>query len=259
MVLGASGGVGSACVDTLAGRGVEIAAVGRSLGDQNRWSGLDGRVREYRFSGTADAEELRALVSQIAERHGDIVGLITAQGWYESTPFAELDLSRVQRTLEVNLLMPMLFTAALAPTLGASGGGRIVHLGSITSTISRGGYAAYEAAKAGLVAMTRSAAIELAPARIAVNVVEPGWIRTPMAAPFLDDADPDEIARLIPAGRPCEPSEVASLVAWLVSEAPLTLTGQSIVIDGGQRAHTQHLHADPHTAGSGPTLPRSTT
>lgn len=255
VVLGAYGGVGTACVAALRARRVPVAAVGRSPEKlaalaAGAASGIQGVLSTHQLTDPTDPGSVEETLTAIAARHGALTGVITTLGRYEATPLDDFDPGVARGVLETNLLAPMLLTAAAAPRLAASGG-RIVHIGSITSRVSRGGYAAYEAAKAGLEALSRSAAVELAGEGVAVNVVAPGWIRTPMAAPSLDSADPAAVARLIPAGRASEPEEIARVAVWLTLEAPSTLTGQTIVVDGGQTAHTDHLPeatAHPHPA-----------
>ncbi|WP_109474586.1 SDR family NAD(P)-dependent oxidoreductase [Ornithinimicrobium cavernae] len=257
VVLGAYGGVGTACVAALTARGVRVAAVGRSTEKLDQLaagtaSGGAGTLTTHQLTDPTDPGAVEETLTAIVQHHDALAGVITTLGRYAATPLDDLDPGVAREVLDTNLVAPMVLTAAAAPRL--AGGGRIVHIGSVTSLVSRGGYAAYEAAKAGLVALSRSAAVELAGRGIAVNVVAPGWIRTPMAAPYLDSADPAAVARLIPAGRASEPEEIAGVAVWLALEAPLTLTGQTLVVDGGQSAHTDHL-PEP-TPLPGPTTPR---
>jgi NAD(P)-dependent dehydrogenase (short-subunit alcohol dehydrogenase family) len=147
----------------------------------------------------------------------------------------------LDQLLGVNLRAAIAITGTVAAHLRASGGGRIVHVTSITASVSRGGYLAYEASKAGLAAATRGFAVDLAPYGIVVNAIAPGWIRTPMAEAFLDRCDPEAVADLIPLGRVGEPGEIAEVARWLLLESPAFLTGQTITVDGGQTAHTATL------------------
>ena len=143
--------------------------------------------------------------------------------------------------MDTNLRGPLLVTSSAARHFVQQGSGRIVHISSITALVSRGGYTLYEASKAGLVAATRSMAVELAPHGVVVNSVAPGWIRTPMTKEFVDRASSEAIAAVIPLGRVGEPEEIAAVTCWLAVDSPVFLTGQTIVVDGGQMSRTPHL------------------
>ena len=116
------------------------------------------------------------------------------------------------------------------------GGGRIILFGSTNCVESEQDVAHYNAAKAGVQSLARSMALEFAPYGITVNAVGPGLVRTPMSEGFVaqGQASPDSFSRINPLGRAGEPSEVASLVRYLATDAPSFLTGTMIMIDGGQ-------------------------
>ena len=253
LVTGATGGLGRACVAMLLDHGIPVAAVGRNssgLSELRQSFGHDPRLTVHTLLDPVSGDSLAALLDEVLSVHATVTGLVTCAGAYRPTPLRAYDAEAARYMVDVNLLAPMAATAAVARVMTS---GSVVHVGSITSRISRGGFGGYEAAKAGLVAASRSAAVELAHEGISVNVVEPGWMSTPMAAEFLLAADPDEIHSLIPIGRASEPDEVAAVVVWLLLEAPPTLTGQTIVVDGGQSARTGHL------AQSAASVPAATT
>ena len=128
--------------------------------------------------------------------------------------------------------------AGRGPPSAAGGGGAVVNTSSISATRPSAGEAPYSAAKAGVMALTASAALEYGPA-IRVNAVAPGMIRTNLTRPLLDGL-PDEVERYqrtTPIGRVGDPEDVADVVLFLCSDLARFITGQTIVVDGGMTLH----------------------
>lgn len=244
VVLGGSGGIGLACLNRLASSGRPVVAVGRDIArlsettEPLRASGC--RVGEFELD-LSTADNGLDLLDYCRSTFGPVGAVINTAAVYEPSPAAALDSATWARTLETNLRGPLLVTSTLAAHMAGQGAGRIVHITSITANISRGGYTYYEASKAGLVAATRSMAVELAHQGVIINSVAPGWIRTPMTDQIVADCPPERIGELIPIGRIGEPDEVAEVAVWLATQSPAFLTGQTIVVDGGQSSHTSHL------------------
>jgi acetoacetyl-CoA reductase/3-oxoacyl-[acyl-carrier protein] reductase len=138
-----------------------------------------------------------------------------------------------RRVIEVNLTGSFLVLRAAVPAMRRSGWGRIVQIASINGERGKAGQANYAASKAGLIALTKTAARELGPKGITVNAVAPGFIETPMTARL-----PDEVRRRAvdesALGRTGRPEDVAAVVVFLCSEAAGHITGQVIRVDGGQ-------------------------
>ena len=122
---------------------------------------------------------------------------------------------------------------AAAPVMVSGGGGAIVNVSSVSGLRPTRGEAAYSAAKAAVIALTKSAALEYGPS-VRVNCVSPGMIDTPFTAPFLEEAAVRSgIARRTPLGRVGAASEVASVIAFLCSEWSSYITGVNVPVDGG--------------------------
>lgn len=244
IVLGSTGGIGLACLKHLALRGQAVVAVGRDIHRLRETTAQlrnDGhRAGEFELDLSGEYDGVR-LVDYCHSTFGNIDAVINAAAIYEPSPATMLDSDSWERTMGTNLRGPLVVTSTLAADMIGHGGGRIVHITSITAHVSRGGYTYYEASKAGLVAATRSMAVELASRGVTVNSVAPGWVRTPMTKQILAECPPDRIAELIPLGRVGEPEEIAAVAVWLATDSPAFLTGQTIVVDGGQSSHTSHL------------------
>lgn len=187
---------------------------------------------------TADltsSEQARDLVAQVEEGYGRIDILVNNAGMLQtgvdhaSKSFAELDEAEWDLDIALNLKTAFNVTRAVLPGMLEREYGRIVNVSSVTGPlVTSPGDGGYGAAKAGMDGMTRAVAIDVARHGITVNSVAPGWIAT-------GSSTEEELVagRNTPIGRPGEPDEVGELIAFLASDASRYITGQSIVIDGG--------------------------
>lgn len=158
-------------------------------------------------------------------------------GWIQ--PLHEYDLGQWDRVVRVSLYGVFHGMRAEAPLMLEGGGGRIVNTASISGVRPAPGEGAYAAAKAGIVALTASAALEYAPT-IRVNAVSPGHVRSALTAP-LDELVPEHVEGIVaktPVGREGDPGDVADVVVFLCSDLSRFVTGQNLVVDGGLTLHT---------------------
>ncbi|HEX4777252.1 MAG TPA: SDR family oxidoreductase, partial [Acidimicrobiia bacterium] len=177
-------------------------------------------------------------VHDAGQRLGGVSVLFNNAGVGNIMRLHEFPLDEWQRIVGVNLTGVFHGFRATAPLMLAGGDGRIVSTASISGTRPSGGEAPYAAAKAGVAAMTATAALEYAPT-IRVNAVSPGMIATALTAPMLDGFPGlvDHMVTKTPLARVGTPEDVADVVVFLCSDLARFVTGQNVVVDGGMTLH----------------------
>ncbi|SHL36375.1 3-hydroxybutyrate dehydrogenase/3-oxoacyl-[acyl-carrier protein] reductase [Pseudonocardia thermophila] len=183
-----------------------------------------------------DEESVRTALARVEQEWGRVDALVNNAGVEPPHTLETVDPATWAQTLDVNLAGPALMIKNCIPLFRRAGGGRIVNIGSRT-WLGGGASAAYAAAKAGLVGLTRQAARELGPLGVTVNVVAPSFLRTPLNAtkgdPEFVEAFAERFAAASPLGRLVEPREVAHAVAFLLSEPAGAITGETLHVTAG--------------------------
>lgn len=239
IVTGASAGIGRASALALAAAGARVVLADR---DADRGPGVveeitaQGGEAVFVATDVADSEQVAAMVQTAVDTFGGLHIAFNNAG-IEGTPAPIADGARENwdRTIAINLTGVYLCMQAEIPAMRASGGGSVINCASVAGIVGFPMSAPYVASKHGVVGITKSAALELAPEGIRVNAVCPGVIDTEMitrataAIPEILDAT----VAAHPLGRMGRPEEIASTVVWLASEGAGFVTGQAIAVDGG--------------------------
>ncbi len=236
VVTGGASGIGRATAHRMTEEGARVAVVdidGEAAGECARDIGGTAHAADV-----SDPDGLREAFDAAAAAMGGIDILYNNAGIGSMSPLHEWDPEEWNRLVAVNLTGVYLGFRAAVPHLLASGGGSIVSTASISGTRPAAGEAPYSAAKAGVAAITASAALEYAP-DIRVNAVSPGMIETALTAPLLQlvpDAR-ERYRRTTPMGRIGQPEDIADVVVFLCSDLARFITGQNLVVDGGMTLH----------------------
>lgn len=248
LVTGGGTGIGAAVAGALAAEGARLTLVGRRIEVVNDTA---TKLRSLETNGVScfaadvtDPDQVREAFAHARAAHGPIDILVNNAGAAESAPFAKLDLEAWRRAMAINLDALFLVTQAALPNLLESGTGRIV---TIASTAGLKGYAytaPYVAAKHGAIGFTRALAAEFARTDLTVNAVCPGFTETEIVARSVETIaaktgrSAEEaragLARFNPQGRLIDPQEVADTVVWLCLPSSRSITGQAIVVAGGE-------------------------
>lgn len=238
VVTGAASGIGAATARRFASEGATLVLADIDVEGSNAVAKDCKNAIAIRTDVT-QASEIDSLLQAAVDRHGRIDVLFNNAGIMGAGTLPELEIDAWQRVIDVDLGSVFYGCRAAIPHFRAQGGGVIVNTASISGLGGDYALPAYNAAKAAVVNLTRSLAIEHADQNIRVNSVCPGPIATPMTAAV--DAMPEiaaEYAQAIPMGRLGEPEEIAGVVAFLASPDASYITGAAIVVDGGLTACT---------------------
>jgi NAD(P)-dependent dehydrogenase (short-subunit alcohol dehydrogenase family) len=243
LVTGGASGIGERTARLLAQEGARVVVADLQEERGRAVAASLGESAAFHKTEVSREDQVRAAVAAALAAFGRLDVLVNNAGFggalgpLESTPVEEWDV-----TFAVLVRGPFLGMKHAVPALRAVGGGAVVNIASVAGQVGGLGPHAYSAAKAALIQLTRTAALELAEQAIRVNAICPGFIATPLATNAV--GRPEErvsqakpaMARAQPIARPGEPEDIAQAVLWLASDGAGFVTGQTLVVDGGLTA-----------------------
>jgi len=245
IVTGAGTGIGAATARTFAGQGYGVALLGRRAGPLRRVAGeIDAAGGSALAVPTdvADTEAVAAAVAATVEAFGCLDVLVCNHGVGDSAPVASESPEQWDNTMRINLTGPFLIARAALPHL-IERRGCVVTVSSTNGEQAGPGWASYCTSKAGLIMLTRCLANDYGPYGVRANCVLPGWVRTPMGDADMEgvmdawgvdlEGAYELVSRGNPLGRPAQPEEIASVIAFLASPAAAYVNGVSLPVDGG--------------------------
>ncbi|HXH97694.1 MAG TPA: SDR family oxidoreductase [Gaiellaceae bacterium] len=251
IVTGGGRGIGRATARAFARKGAQVLVVARSAVDLQETVGLieqEGGNGSYEICDVSDDARIEEVVTRAVERWGRIHVLVNNAGIDDDTPFLEVDRDRWRQVIAVNLTAAFVFAQTVARTMSDSGGGVILHTASIDASGGDGPHVAYNAAKAGLLGLSRTMAFELAQYGIRSNCVSPGFTQTEMTeravGPTMMEYLNGSFDR-VPMRRLVTTDEVANAFLFLASDEASGITGTDLRVDCGLTANWYILETLP--------------
>lgn len=235
LVTGGASGIGAATVARFLAEGARVSILDRSAEAGEKMSREMPDLSGFLRCDVTDLEQVREAFAEAVRIMGGVDVLINNAGISIRHPFLDIDPEEWARVLAVNLTGVFYVAQTTARHMMEHEGGVILNTASTNGIVGQPHYADYNASKAGVIELTRSMALELAP-KVRVNAVAPGYVMTPMQRAEYTEAMIEEVNAKIPLMRHAQPEEVAALFAYLASEDAAYITGQILTIDGGETA-----------------------
>jgi len=235
LITGGASGIGAATAARLVEEGARVAILDHDAdGCERICRELPGLVGGFR-ADVSDAKQVQHALGNVVVGLGGLDVVINNAGISIRHGFLAITPEEWNQVLAVNLTGVFYVAQAAAQHMMQHSGGVILNMASTNGIVGHPFYADYNATKAGVIELTRSMALELAP-KVRVNAVAPGYVLTPMQRAEYSDAMLQAVNAKIPLRRHAQPEEIAGLFAFLASDDAAYLTGQVYVIDGGETA-----------------------
>jgi len=246
VVTGGGRGIGRAIAESFAKEGASVAICSRTIGNLKETAAALGQQGHNVLAVPCDirnAGHVDKAITDIVSKFGGVDILVNNSGASGMNPLDRADDSKWMDIINTNLTGMYLVTKRVLRSMKDQDGGRVINISSVLGKFGVPGYTAYCTSKHGVIGFTRALAQELAPRKITVNAICPGWVDTGMAAEGIteisshigvspEDFKKDALTR-VPLGRFLDPQEVADLAVYIASDAAKSMTGQALNICGG--------------------------
>ena len=237
LITGGSRGIGRACVQFLSKAGADVAftyntneQLANKLCDEYTYK---NKVRSFKVN-TNNEDNICNVINSIKNDFGKIDILVNNAGIWEKSEIENLSLDKWNKTININLTGTFLFTKYTVPVMKKNKFGRIINISSTAGQRGEAFYSHYAASKGGIIAFTKSLAVELGEYNITVNSVAPGWVKTDMTEDVFENKyEERKIIKEIPLRKIAVPEDVAGAVIFLASELASHVTGCIINVNGG--------------------------
>ncbi|HGJ5858677.1 3-oxoacyl-ACP reductase FabG [Arsenophonus nasoniae] len=232
LVTGASRGIGRSIAELLAERGAKVIGTATSEEGAKAISSYLGDKGKGYVLNVTDTKSIDSTLSKICEEFGEIDILVNNAGITSDNLLLRMKKEEWNKVIDTNLTSIFSLSKAIMRSMMKKRYGRIISVGSVIGTLGNIGQANYAAAKAGVIAFSKSLAREVATRGITVNVVSPGFIETDMTRALTDEQQAGILAN-VPVGRLGDAKEIASAVAFLASDEAAYITGETLHVNGG--------------------------
>lgn len=229
LVTGGTRGIGKSIVTMLVDEGCNVIYTGTQ-------KKLDKKIEKttYKQLDLSDKKSIDHFIKNVLEETKKIDVLINNAGINIIEPIDEIKVESWKKILDVNLTGPMILTKEVSKKMIKNNkGGKILNISSIFGCVSKKKRSSYSASKTGLIGLTRSSALDLAPYNILVNALCPGFTSTDLSKSILSKKEIKKILKQIPLGRFAEVDDIAKTAIFLCSDLNCYITGQTLIIDGG--------------------------
>ena len=232
IVTGASGGIGSAIIKRLNEAGANVLASGTRIEklEQLKSNFKNIKILKFDISQTDKIEEF--IENATNQLGGSLDGIVNNAGVTQDNLAIRMNLDEWQKVININLTSTFLMSKFAIKKMLKNKSGKIINITSVVGHTDNLGQANYTASKAGIVAMSKSLAIEYAKKNININCISPGFIKTAMTDK-IDDKFKEVIVQKIPSGRLGEPDDIANVVLFLSSDQSSYINGETIHVNGG--------------------------
>ena len=239
VVLGGGNGIGRQTCHALAQAGGKVVCVDR---DETRAAAVarevDGAAHAADVTKRGEVERVFAA----ARQHGAVRGVVDIVGMPHLGPLANLDDRLWASQFDLVLTHAFLAVQIGGKAIADAGGGTMVFVASMSGLTQIPGQVAYGTAKAALIQLVAGMGLEFGPARVRVNAVAPGFVRTPRLNAMLNEEQWGQIGKRIPLGAPASPAEIAAAILFLSSDMSSHVTGQTLLVDGGREPASARGH-----------------